>query len=582
MFLFLASNNNTLERLQKLRQQVQTEEVQLQRLRHLKVETEEEIRRNSNAQTELQEARRLFADKERQLKEAAERVEEMSRRLDMLRRRRMLIAKETELKRLDENYDALTSKVKSQNVSSSAPLAISQQLKFNSSVNSLLQKRPKAAVEPFKVIPPQHDHQEGFDTDVRQIHFTPPNSQQNSTLNSGYLSSKGFVTAFSAMEEVLHQKPLDTLLEPKQQLPHSGLERTSQGNFSSSKQSNKWPLPSILETSLLLNGYGSTSVPNSLDTIENADNTRKVNLSMNRRFQWTSAAGLFDDAPPPDVIPSGEKNKYIGVTTGHVDHNALPVSSAPSTSTSEANFIPSDPDKIAIRNDTMRAAKRRSWAEHHGGFTNDEAEHIRMLLCREQQKGKSSVNLSWIFGQLNGNGNGNSVGQVSHADLKATARLEEEQNINYGDDGSPPPPPPCPPPEILPDESMNQEMRQLNNETPPNVSYDDDRPPSSITIIEVFPEVDVKPPPKGILRPANREGSGQRIRFDPLALLLDSALEGELELVKKCAGQIKNVSESNDEGITALHNAICAGHYEIVRFLVEADADVNAQDSDGW
>lgn len=38
-----------------------------------------------------------------------------------------------------------------------------------------------------------------------------------------------------------------------------------------------------------------------------------------------------------------------------------------------------------------------------------------------------------------------------------------------------------------------------------------------------------------------------------------------------------NLSASNDEGITALHNAICAGQYDIVQFLVESGADVNAQ-----
>ena len=33
---------------------------------------------------------------------------------------------------------------------------------------------------------------------------------------------------------------------------------------------------------------------------------------------------------------------------------------------------------------------------------------------------------------------------------------------------------------------------------------------------------------------------------------------------------------------SALHNAICAGHFDIVKFLVEFGCDVNAQDSDGW
>lgn len=74
----------------------------------------------------------------------------------------------------------------------------------------------------------------------------------------------------------------------------------------------------------------------------------------------------------------------------------------------------------------------------------------------------------------------------------------------------------------------------------------------------------------------------RRISFDPLALLLDASLEGELELVQKTAREVPDPSAANDEGITALHNAICAGHLDIVRFLVEFGCDVNAQDSDGW
>lgn len=87
---------------------------------------------------------------------------------------------------------------------------------------------------------------------------------------------------------------------------------------------------------------------------------------------------------------------------------------------------------------------------------------------------------------------------------------------------------------------------------------------------------------KGILRRPNEKMNKGRIEFDPLALLLDAALEGELDLVRSSAAKLTDVSQANDEGITALHNAICAGHYEIVRFLIEHDADVNAQDSDGW
>ncbi|KAL1421777.1 hypothetical protein MTO96_022824 [Rhipicephalus appendiculatus] len=97
-------------------------------------------------------------------------------------------------------------------------------------------------------------------------------------------------------------------------------------------------------------------------------------------------------------------------------------------------------------------------------------------------------------------------------------------------------------------------------------------------------------PARGNLRSSGSTGANggrrkkgpQRVSFDPLALLLDAALEGELDLVRTTAAQVPNPSAANDEGITALHNAICAGHLDIVKFLVEFGCDVNAQDSDGW
>ncbi len=62
-----------------------------------------------------------------------------------------------------------------------------------------------------------------------------------------------------------------------------------------------------------------------------------------------------------------------------------------------------------------------------------------------------------------------------------------------------------------------------------------------------------------------------------LFLQLDAALEGELETVKKAVAELVDASKSNDDGITALHNAICAEHFNVVKYLVEeAGADVNA------
>uniref|UniRef100_A0A8B9HY30 Protein phosphatase 1, regulatory subunit 13Ba n=1 Tax=Astyanax mexicanus TaxID=7994 RepID=A0A8B9HY30_ASTMX len=79
---------------------------------------------------------------------------------------------------------------------------------------------------------------------------------------------------------------------------------------------------------------------------------------------------------------------------------------------------------------------------------------------------------------------------------------------------------------------------------------------------------------------SERTGHGLRVKFNPLALLLDASLEGEFDLVQRII--YENPSTPNDEGITPLHNAVCAGHHHIVKFLLDFGVNVNAADSDGW
>ncbi|KAM3605576.1 uncharacterized protein V6R79_001063 [Siganus canaliculatus] len=81
---------------------------------------------------------------------------------------------------------------------------------------------------------------------------------------------------------------------------------------------------------------------------------------------------------------------------------------------------------------------------------------------------------------------------------------------------------------------------------------------------------------------SERIDHSMRVKFNPLALLLDSSLEGEFDLVQRIIYEVEDPSQPNDEGITALHNAVCAGHTEIVKFLVQFGVNVNAADSDGW
>ncbi|XP_072187983.1 apoptosis-stimulating of p53 protein 2 [Excalfactoria chinensis] len=157
---------------------------------------------------------------------------------------------------------------------------------------------------------------------------------------------------------------------------------------------------------------------------------------------------------------------------------------------------------------------------------------------------------------------------VSDSDESMQPKMEEPSHEAplplevYMEEYPPYPPPPYPSgePESLGEDSFNM------------------RPP------EVTGQFSLPPGKRTNLRKAgsDRIAHGMRVKFNPLALLLDSSLEGEFDLVQRIIYEVEDPSMPNDEGITALHNAVCAGHTEIVKFLVQFGVNVNAADSDGW
>uniref|UniRef100_A0AAY5K4X1 Tumor protein p53 binding protein, 2a n=1 Tax=Esox lucius TaxID=8010 RepID=A0AAY5K4X1_ESOLU len=143
-----------------------------------------------------------------------------------------------------------------------------------------------------------------------------------------------------------------------------------------------------------------------------------------------------------------------------------------------------------------------------------------------------------------------------------------------------------PPPNPLPHQSPAEPMG-----TPaiPEGGDEEFTPPPHPDHPAPRPDLPVLPPPSSAGKRTNlrKTGSeridhGMRVKFNPLALLLDSSLEGEFDLVQRIIYKVEDPSLPNDEGITALHNAVCAGHTEIVKFLVQFGVNVNAADSDGW
>ncbi|XP_034755670.1 protein phosphatase 1, regulatory subunit 13Bb isoform X10 [Etheostoma cragini] len=140
------------------------------------------------------------------------------------------------------------------------------------------------------------------------------------------------------------------------------------------------------------------------------------------------------------------------------------------------------------------------------------------------------------------------------------------------------------PPELDPAEAEEAEEDDNNN----NVGSSEALLPSpvpEVTTPEESGKVVSQPLEKrtNLKKPnSERTGHGFRVKFNPLALLLDASLEGEFDLVQRIIYEVENPSTANDEGITPLHNAVCAGHHHIVKFLLDFGVNVNAADSDGW
>lgn len=151
--------------------------------------------------------------------------------------------------------------------------------------------------------------------------------------------------------------------------------------------------------------------------------------------------------------------------------------------------------------------------------------------------------------------------------------------------------------ELASTETINKdsEINEDSNNNPPATQPVDQLPSPIPEVVTPVEDEVPPPPPPAVPLPApppkrtnlkkpnsERTGHGLRVKFNPLALLLDASLEGEFDLVQRIIYEVDDPSKPNDEGITPLHNAVCAGHHHIVKFLLDFGVNVNAADSDGW
>ncbi|XP_075047859.1 apoptosis-stimulating of p53 protein 1 isoform X2 [Mixophyes fleayi] len=204
------------------------------------------------------------------------------------------------------------------------------------------------------------------------------------------------------------------------------------------------------------------------------------------------------------------------------------------------------------------------------------------------------------------NGNAGTNGNIEEAVSLPPAALPPTPPV-------PQPPPPPPEPQISADDNDNKVCSpvteelissEIINQISETTEDTNNNNPAIVASIEKTPSpvLEVASPVKEeVLTPASapaptlsakrtnlkkpnseRTGHGLRVKFNPLALLLDASLEGEFDLVQRIIYEVEDPSKPNDEGITPLHNAVCAGHHHIVKFLLDFGVNVNAADSDGW
>ncbi|XP_030299819.1 apoptosis-stimulating of p53 protein 1-like isoform X2 [Sparus aurata] len=153
---------------------------------------------------------------------------------------------------------------------------------------------------------------------------------------------------------------------------------------------------------------------------------------------------------------------------------------------------------------------------------------------------------------------------------ETTAKTETTNNVSPSTQPSPSPAPDRP-------EDQNNNNHRESSPTNNSVGHTSPSPlPPAPPSLPKVKRTNLKKPS------SERTGHGLRVKFNPLALLLDASLEGEFDLVQRIIYEVENPSMPNDEGITPLHNAVCAGHHHIVKFLLDFGVNVNAADSDGW
>ncbi len=64
--------------------------------------------------------------------------------------------------------------------------------------------------------------------------------------------------------------------------------------------------------------------------------------------------------------------------------------------------------------------------------------------------------------------------------------------------------------------------------------------------------------------------------------LIDAVKKNDMPTLQKMLNSVQNINEQNEQGNTALHYAVATNNYDMVKVLLDNNADVNVENAKGW
>lgn len=571
----LITNKSTLEnanKLENLKQSVLGQELKIFKLKELRNQIIKHKLSNSNMNSELELIKSLFSKKERELCDAIKNVSELTKQIDQLRKIKSLSFNTNSANGGNQAVNLLS---KTNNINACELEKLKQELQIR---NKLNEQQAKKIMQQHELFNQKQLEVLTLDKRIEEL--------QARISAKRHLNELVKMKSISPKQQQDDQQLLIKDIDQEQdacELPASLIaplvEATSPNstvntNLSSTSPSKSTPTPTPTSTTTsttakfatkqeiantYMNKYGSETFQrfqqNSIKILKQQLNTNKSEENVNQ----LNSSNEKCCAEPPQVNSSN---------LGFQIDNQIDSSSF----TALPSHLKLEFDKIKYLPDMVKTIKKRhSISEVEGSGANCstippiifqkmlEKHHKNFLDQKVQQQKLNQIK------ETPTDTIGSPTSSTSNMNMTDLAKPEQSQANESVSEQEPMK-------QLENNEKLEEPIKTKPIIKPVNNSENNASLPNSKSSSNVKPN--------GVIYQNNT--NTKRVNFDPHALLLDAAVEGELDLVIKCAQLVDDISEPNDEGITALHNSVCAGHFDIVKFLVEFGCDINYADNDGW